>query len=87
MAAGTLSKDLSTLTLIAHPSYTRCHVLAHPLTVGFAQVFQDLRAEGMQVLEQELQIREQVIAAQARIEQITLGPDGQPKGTRPFDAA
>ena len=26
-------------------------------------------------------------AAQARIEQIALGPDGQPKGTAPFDAA
>ena len=26
-------------------------------------------------------------AAQARIEQISLGPDGQPNGTRPFDAA
>jgi len=26
-------------------------------------------------------------AAQARIEQIALGPDGQPKGTSPFDAA
>jgi exodeoxyribonuclease VII small subunit len=25
-------------------------------------------------------------AAQARIEQIQLGPDGQPRGTRPFDA-
>lgn len=25
-------------------------------------------------------------AAQARIEQISLGPDGQPTGTRPFDA-
>ena len=24
-------------------------------------------------------------AAQARIEQISLGPDGQPNGTRPFD--
>lgn len=24
--------------------------------------------------------------AQARIEQIQLGPDGEPKGTRPFDA-
>ena len=24
-------------------------------------------------------------AAQARIEQISLGPDGQPAGTRPFD--
>ncbi|MCA1652979.1 MAG: exodeoxyribonuclease VII small subunit [Sphingomicrobium sp.] len=24
-------------------------------------------------------------AAQARIEQISLGPDGQPTGTRPFD--
>ena len=26
-------------------------------------------------------------AAQARIEQIALGPDGEPKGTSPFDAA
>jgi exodeoxyribonuclease VII small subunit len=26
-------------------------------------------------------------AAQARIEQIALGPDGQPQGTKPFDAA
>ena len=26
-------------------------------------------------------------AAQARIEQITLGPDGQPQGVKPFDAA
>jgi len=26
-------------------------------------------------------------AAQARIEQIALGPDGQPHGTKPFDAA
>ena len=26
-------------------------------------------------------------AAQARIEMIALGPDGQPKGTSPFDAA
>ena len=26
-------------------------------------------------------------AAQVRIEQIALGPDGQPKGTSPFDAA
>ena len=26
-------------------------------------------------------------AAQARIDQIALGPDGQPKGTSPFDAA
>lgn len=25
-------------------------------------------------------------AAQSRIEQITLGPDGMPAGTRPFDA-
>ena len=25
-------------------------------------------------------------SAQARIEQISLGPDGQPTGTRPFDA-
>ena len=24
-------------------------------------------------------------AAQARIEQISIGPDGQPSGTRPFD--
>lgn len=75
MAAGTLSKDLSTLTLIAHPSYTRCHLLAHPLTVGFAQVFQDLRVEGTQVLEQELQIREQIIAAQARIDRAAVTLD------------
>jgi exodeoxyribonuclease VII small subunit len=26
-------------------------------------------------------------AAQARIEQIALGPDGQPQGVKPFDAA
>ena len=26
-------------------------------------------------------------SAQARIEQIALGPDGQPQGTKPFDAA
>ncbi|QHL90289.1 exodeoxyribonuclease VII small subunit [Sphingomonas changnyeongensis] len=32
------------------------------------------------------QCEARLAAAQARIEKITLGPDGQPAGTQPFDA-
>ena len=33
------------------------------------------------------QCEDRLKAAQARIEQIALGPDGQPQGIKPFDAA
>lgn len=33
------------------------------------------------------QCEARLAAAQARIDRITLGPDGSPSGTKPFDAA
>lgn len=33
------------------------------------------------------QCEARLTAAQARIDSITLGPDGAPRGTKPFDAA
>lgn len=44
----------------------------------------DLYAEGDRL---RAQCEARLTAAQARIEKITLGADGRPTGTQPFDAA
>jgi len=63
----------------------RLEAIVHKLESGEATLEQsiDLYSEGDR-LRQQCEARLQ--AAQARIEKITLGPDGAPRGTQPFDA-
>lgn len=63
----------------------RLEAIVHKLESGEATLEEsiDLYSEG-DLLRQQCEARLQ--AAQARIEKITLGPDGTPRGTQPFDA-
>lgn len=68
MSRGTLSNQTSILKLITDPSYTRSHLLAHPLTAAHAPIFEARRDEGMQVLILEVQLKERCVTAQARLD-------------------
>lgn len=62
----------------------RLEAIVHELESGEASLDRsiDLYTEGERMRQQcEARLRD----AQARIEQISLGADGQPAGTRPFD--
>jgi len=63
----------------------RLEAIVHRLETGEASLDESitLYAEGDK-LRSHCEARLQ--AAQARIERITLGPDGSPRGTAPFDA-
>ena len=75
--------DLSELSFEA--ALRRLEEIVRELESGEAPLERaiDLYSEGDR-LKQQCEAR--LKAAQARIEQIALGPDGQPAGTSPFDA-
>jgi exodeoxyribonuclease VII small subunit len=63
----------------------RLETIVHRLESGEATLAEsiDLYGEGDRL---RAQCEAQLQAAQARIEKITLGPDGSPRGSQPFDA-
>jgi exodeoxyribonuclease VII small subunit len=63
----------------------RLEAIVHRLESGEASLDEsiELYAEGDKL---RGQCEARLQAAQARIEKITLGPDGSPRGTQPFDA-
>ena len=63
----------------------RLEAIVHRLESGEASLDESIKlyAEGDQLRKQcETRLQD----AQARIEKISLGPDGSPRGTQPFDA-
>ena len=80
-----MSDDPNISELSFEDALKRLEAIVHRLESGEASLDEsiELYAEGDKLrgqCEQRLQ------AAQARIEKITLGPDGNPRGTQPFDA-
>ncbi|WP_442680989.1 exodeoxyribonuclease VII small subunit [Sphingomonas sp. ASY06-1R] len=80
-----MSDDPTISQLSFEDALKRLEAIVHRLESGEASLDEsiELYAEGDKLrgqCEQRLQ------AAQARIEKITLGPDGNPHGTQPFDA-
>ena len=80
-----MSDDPTISELSFEDALKRLEAIVHRLESGEASLDEsiELYAEGDKLrgqCEQRLQ------AAQARIEKITLGPDGNPRGTQPFDA-
>jgi exodeoxyribonuclease VII small subunit len=63
----------------------RLEAIVHRLESGEAALDEaiELYAEGDKL---RAQCEARLQAAQARIDRITLGPDGAPRGTQPFDA-
>jgi exodeoxyribonuclease VII small subunit len=63
----------------------RLEAIVHRLESGEASLEESitLYTEGATL---RTRCEERLQAAQARIEKITLGPDGSPRGTAPFDA-
>ena len=76
-------------TAIANLSFEdalkRLEAIVHRLESGEASLEESitLYTEGATL---RARCEERLQAAQARIEKITLGPDGSPRGTAPFDA-
>jgi exodeoxyribonuclease VII small subunit len=64
----------------------RLEAIVHRLESGEASLEESitLYTEGATL---RAKCEERLQAAQARIEKITLGPDGSPRGTAPFDAS
>jgi exodeoxyribonuclease VII small subunit len=63
----------------------RLETIVHRLESGEASLDESIKlyAEGDQL---RSQCEKRLQDAQARIEKISLGPDGAPRGTQPFDA-
>jgi exodeoxyribonuclease VII small subunit len=82
-----VTEDASTpiASLSFEDALKRLEAIVHRLESGEASLDESiaLYAEG-EKLRGQCEARLQ--AAQARIEQITLGPDGRPGGVQPFDA-
>ncbi len=80
-----MSDDPTISELSFEDALKRLEVIVHRLESGEASLDEsiELYAEGDRL---RGQCEARLQAAQARIEKITLGPDGNPRGTQPFDA-
>ena len=81
-----MSDDPAITDLSFEDALKRLEAIVHRLESGDASLDESitLYGEGDRL---RRQCEDRLKAAQARIEQITLGPDGQPSGAKPFDAA
>lgn len=80
-----MSDDPNISDLSFEDALKRLEAIVHRLESGEASLDESIRlyAEGDQLRKQcETRLQD----AQARIEKISLGPDGSPRGTQPFDA-
>ncbi|HWI85842.1 MAG TPA: exodeoxyribonuclease VII small subunit [Sphingomonas sp.] len=79
-----MSDDPKLDELTFEDALKRLEAIVHRLESGEASLDEsiDLYAEGDRL---RGQCEARLQAAQARIEKITLGPDGSPRGTQPFD--
>ena len=80
-----MSDDPNISELSFEDALKRLEVIVHRLESGEASLDEsiELYAEGDRL---RAQCEQRLQAAQARIEKITLGSDGHPRGTQPFDA-
>ena len=80
-----MSDDATISDLSFEDALKRLEAIVHRLESGEASLDEsiELYAEGDKL---RSQCEARLQAAQARIEKITLGPDGSPRGTQPFDA-
>jgi exodeoxyribonuclease VII small subunit len=80
-----MSDDANIADLSFEDALKRLETIVHRLESGEASLDEsiELYAEGDKL---RSQCEARLQAAQARIEKITLGPDGNPRGTQPFDA-
>ena len=81
-----MSDETTISNLSFEDALKRLETIVHRLESGEASLDEsiELYAEGDKL---RGQCEARLQAAQARIEKITLGPDGSPRGTQPFDAA
>jgi exodeoxyribonuclease VII small subunit len=79
-----MSDDPAIAELSFEDALKRLEAIVHRLESGEASLDESisLYAEGDKL---RGQCEARLQAAQARIERITLGPDGAPRGTQPFD--
>ena len=80
-----MSDDPAIADLSFEDALKRLEAIVHRLESGEASLEESitLYGEGDRL---RGQCEARLKAAQARIEKITLGPDGSPRGTQPFDA-
>lgn len=80
-----MSDEITISELSFEDALKRLEAIVHRLEGGEANLDESisLYAEGDKL---RGQCEARLQAAQARIEKITLGPDGSPRGTQPFDA-
>jgi len=76
MAARVLKARTSMITLLPHPTYTASRLKAHPLGAPHVARFEALKAEGKQVLVQEIEHIEAVTEAQAVAVAVDFRLDG-----------
>jgi len=80
-----MSDEIIISDLSFEDALKRLEAIVHRLESGEASLDESIKlyAEGDQLRKQcETRLQD----AQARIEKISLGPDGSPRGTQPFDA-
>lgn len=80
-----MSEDSNISDLSFEDALKRLETIVHRLESGEASLDESIKlyAEGDQLRKQcETRLQD----AQARIEKISLGPDGSPRGTQAFDA-
>ena len=80
-----MSEDANIADLSFEDALKRLEAIVHRLESGEASLDESIKlyAEGDQLRKQcETRLQD----AQARIEKISLGPDGAPRGTQAFDA-
>jgi exodeoxyribonuclease VII small subunit len=80
-----MSEETTISDLSFEDALKRLEAIVHRLESGEASLDESIRlyAEGDQLRKQcETRLQD----AQARIEKISLGADGSPRGTQPFDA-
>jgi len=80
-----MSDDLPISDLSFEDALKRLEAIVHRLESGEASLDESIKlyAEGDQL---RGQCEKRLQDAQARIEKISLGPDGSPRGTQAFDA-
>jgi exodeoxyribonuclease VII small subunit len=80
-----MSEDSNISDLSFEDALKRLEAIVHRLESGEASLDESIKlyAEGDQL---RSQCEKRLQDAQARIEKISLGPDGNPRGTQPFDA-
>ena len=80
-----MTDTAATADLSFEDALKRLETIVHRLESGEATLEEsiNLYSEGAEL---RAQCETRLQAAQARIERITLGPDGAPRGTAPFDA-